>query len=73
MRAKRKALAIKQASKSRPAKTTPLPTAPPELNDGIKQEDFSRLENEGGVNSKISDVVEQAESEISRPPPLGLS
>lgn len=66
MRAKRKALAIKQASKSRPAKVTSLPTAPQELNEGVTQEDFSRLENEGGANSQISDVVEQAESEISR-------
>lgn len=70
MRAKRKALAKKQAGKPRPAKLTLLPITPQKLNDDVNQEDFSRLENEGGVNSQISDVVEQPESEISHRPLL---
>jgi len=67
MRAKRKALHHKEASKAKAAKLIPLATPPQALSDGIKQEDFARLENEGGVNSQILDGVGQAESEISRP------
>ena len=68
MRAKRKALHYKEASKSKSAKLVGLATTPPrELSEGVKQEDFARLENEGGINSKISDEVEQSVAEISRP------
>ena len=68
MRAKRKALHRKEASKTRPAKLIALVTPPQEESDRVKQEDFSRLENEGGVViSKISSRVDQAVSEISHP------
>ena len=65
MRAKRKALHYKGASKTRTAKLITLPTPPQELSEGVKQEDFARLENEGGLNSKISSRVDKAVSEIT--------
>ncbi len=52
MRAKRKALALKEAGKSRSVKATLPPRSSEELNKGIKQEDLSRLENEGGASGK---------------------
>ena len=65
MRAKRKALHYKEATKTRPAKLILLATTPQVLREEVEQEDFARLENEGGiVNSKISGRVDKAVSEI---------
>jgi hypothetical protein len=61
MRSKRKAFALKRASKPRSIKSTPATTAPEKLNDGVNQEDFARLENEGGSNAEIA-VVEKPHS-----------
>lgn len=65
MRAKRKALHYKEASKAKPAKLITLAAPPQELSDGAELADFARLENEGGVNSKVSSRVEQSVAEIS--------
>jgi len=62
VRAKRKALALKQATKPRPIKVASLPTAPGELKEGVQQEDLSRLENEGGASGKIEGVVTAVEN-----------
>lgn len=64
MRAKRKALHYKGAKSAKPIA---LPTPPQELSEGFKPKDFARLENEGGVNGKISGKVEQPGPEISHP------
>jgi hypothetical protein len=66
MRAKRRVLHYKKASKSKPAKLILLTTTrSQELSEGVEQEDFARLENEGGVVSKLSGRVDQAVSEIT--------
>lgn len=62
MRTKRRAL--KEAGKTRPA-NSPSPNAPApkgHFEDGIKQADLARLENEGGSSSSTSDS----------PQPVGL-